>query len=341
MSAKRSGDDFAESRAGRLCAAHLAHELARFSDATLTTELRVELAAICDTLAVTPFAKLLPEAEAVVRLLAALRESPSGGAAGRLGEELLLAAVQELATRPETYGDALSRDAWFHLAEDLAEDELIRTTLIHASVNNPVFAMLIAEVLYNGISDFLNESGRVTQMIPGMASLLKAGQSLLGAGFERTVKEFIQKNADRTIQTSEKFLLRSLKPETVRDAADKIWRDFAARPVSEARAFLPAEKLPRYGEALALFWSELRRQPLFEAVVRATTRRFYALRGEESVLDLLATAGLDRERFIEEGERALQPLFVAARDSGLLEARIRERLETFYRSADAARILDA
>lgn len=342
MSAKPDPqNDFAGTRAGRLCAAHVAHELERFSDAALEIELRTELAAICDALALTPLAALVPEEEAVERLLSALRAAPGGGAAAELGAALVQAAVQELASRSESYGDVLSRDAWFHLAEDLAEDELIRSTLIHASVNNPVFAMLIAEVLYNGISDFLNESGRVTQLIPGMASLLKAGQNLLGAGFEKTVKEFIQKNADRTIQTSEKFLMRSLKPETVRDAADKIWRDLAARPVSEAQAFLPADKAGRYGDALDLSWSHLRAQPVFETVVRAVVRRLYELRGEKNALELLTLLGLGREPFIAEGARSLRPLFVAARESGLLEARLRSRLEAFYRSPAAARLLEA
>lgn len=342
MSARsESQDAFAGTRAGRLCAAHVAHELERFSDAALAGELKSELTAICDALELTPLARLLPETEAVERLLTALRFAPGGGPAAELGGALVQAAVQELSSRRESYGDVLSRDAWIHLTEDLAEDELIRTTLIHASVNNPVFAMLIAEVLYNGISDFLNESGRVTQMIPGMASLLKAGQNLLGAGFEKTVKEFIQKNADRTIQTSEKFLLRSLKPETVRDAADKVWSDIAARPVSEAQAFLPADKAGRYGEALDLFWSHLRAQPAFEAVVRAVVRRLYEVRGERNVLELLSLSGLDRERFIAEGARTLQPLFVAARESGLLEARLRSRLEAFYRSPAATRLLES
>lgn len=336
-----SQDDFSGTRAGRLCAAHAAHELARFSDDRLAGELRAELAAICDALALTPLAQLASEDAAAERLLAALRATPGGGPAGELGAALVQAAVRELGSRSENYGDVLSRDAWFHLTEDLAEDELIRTTLIHASVNNPVFAMLIAEVLYNGISDFLNESGRVTQMIPGMASLLKAGQSLLGAGFEKTVKEFIQKNADRTIQTSEKFLLRSLKPETVRDAADKIWSDLAARPVSEAQSFLPADRAGRYGEALDLFWSHLRAQPVFATVVRAVVKRLYELHGNQNVLELLAVFGLGREQLIDEGERALRPLFVAARNSGLLEARLYSRLEDFYRSPEATRLLES
>lgn len=325
-----------------LLESHIAFEMERLSaPGGLDQALAEESAAAVAWLAATPLRSVAPP-ELALELLERL-SAPEGVPPGaeELGRDLVAAILLELQGRSEKLSAILSHDAFFFVTEDIMEDANIRRALIHAGVTSPIFALLIAEVLFNGISDFLAQGGRLASQIPGVGALIKAGQSFVGDTPEKTLKEFIKKYINQAILRSEEFLNKNLKPETIREAAEQLWIELSERGVREAIDYLPPAKLPGYSRALQQTAEALRQAPLSHRVRQLAVEFIYERLGDRPATESLALLGLDPEKLKLRLCADLRPAMQQMLSDGFLEARLRAQLRPFYESKALLGLLSA
>lgn len=79
----------------------------------------------------------------------------------------------------------------------------LRADLIKRAVNNPFYAEMISNTLYNGIKNFMNSEDGPASKITG-SSLFKIGSGLLGGalsgiedGIDKNVKKFLKSNLQK------------------------------------------------------------------------------------------------------------------------------------------------
>ncbi|MBX7058832.1 MAG: hypothetical protein K1X75_12265 [Leptospirales bacterium] len=326
--------------AAALLEAHVAFELQRLqAPGALQKEMLQELEALLDWLEQTPLQRVLP-AESALRILNRISSTEDvSPLAELLLRELAAAMLQELQKRPEMLNDLLSHEAFFFVADDIMEDAAIRRVLIRSGVNSPIFALLIAELLFNGISEFLAEGGKFAAHIPGFNMLLKAGQNLVGDGPEKGLKEFIKRYINSAIRRSEEFLNKNLKPETIREAAEQLWSELSTHGVREAIDFMPPEKLAGYSRALQAAAHSFHGSEL-AAHLRAFLVQFvYERQGRRPAMECLAMLGLGRDRLCQRWSGELQPALEAMLADGQLEAAVRRRLAPYYQSPEFSETL--
>lgn len=328
----------------RLFEAHVAFELARFQDDRLQQRIETEIGALYDHAAGLSVESFLPREVLRPALLARLTENreppPEIAAFLQTCAEKLLASLQQ---REETGADLLSREAYDLLVQDFSADENMRNAALHGTLNNAVFSLLISEILYTGITEFMTES-RVAKNLPGMQAMLKFGTSLLNQAapgltetMGKSIKEFIRDNAGGIVRSSETVLHKSLTTETIREAADQLWNDIAARRVNETTRFLSGSgKLDRYRQAAVTALEHFRRTDFFREHAGLLIDVFYDRYGKTGVAKLIEDAGLDRQRILEDLREPAGHALRSLRDSGYLESVIRRNLSEFYES-DAAR----
>ena len=334
------------SHADKLLRAHIAHELSLFEEAELKRVLEGELPLLYDWAAERTPEELAPRAEMAAFARRALIEAKPEQASLDFGLEMARTLLGSLRDRKEKGSDVLSREAYDRAAATIGEDEQLRRTGVHLMVNNAVFAMVISETLYHGIEDFMTQS-KLTQTIPGAQSLFKLGQDMLSSAvpalkdnFEKTIKEFIKNNAGNIIKSSEEFLNRSLGPETIKEAADQVWRDAVERPVSELPDLIGEDKLANHRDIAQAFAENFRGTELFAHLIDRVLDFYYERFGDKPLNESLKTAGLTKELLVTEVVPPVLNLARRARESGYLEGVIERRLRSFYESPAAAELLD-
>lgn len=331
--------------ASELFEKHVAFELAAWSGPLAPKQLERLLESLYDYVAQRSLEQVLPEAEALRLAREILLRGNPPKAAEDLGREILLTFLEGLEGRPELVSEIVGREAFLELVEVVIRHEGLRVEVVHALVNNQVFGMLIAEVLYTGIQDFAKDN-KLAQSIPGAQSLLKLGQNFLnqtvpglGEGFERNVKEFIRNNADRMARSSEEFLNRSLKPDVLRDAAAKLWDDNQERSVRELVALLREGSSLGYEKPAAKIAQAFRESSLASGIVDLAVRACYGKLAALSLGEIAGIVGLEREVALSELQRAGTLWLSLAREGGFLENQLRARLSDFYQSAECQAIL--
>ena len=332
-------------RARTLFEAQLQFELAALEHSP-TGLVETELGLLFDWLSKQTLPDLIDSQELFGWLKRRLLEQNPAPETGPIIDAVATAIRAALTTRTETAGDVVSHEAFQLLVKDLSADEALRDTVIDGMVHNAVFSLVISEILYHGIADFMLES-KFTNSIPGAQSLFKLGQNLLNQtapglkdGFEKTIKEFIKNNAGRIIENSEAPLKKSLNPATIQQAADQFWDEFKNTPINTITTYVSAEKLPSYRATGDLFARKLRESPVAADLLKTGIDAAFQALEKQPLAELFRQAGVDRDAFVAELSGPARYVTRRARNDGYATALIQRRLLAFYGSATARALLD-
>ncbi|MCB1168997.1 MAG: hypothetical protein KDK25_01615 [Leptospiraceae bacterium] len=248
--------------------------------------------------------------------------------------------VEILETRPGVFQFSLDRLISGERAREMIQASLklekLRKELIRTAVYNPFFAQFLSDVLYNGIKGFLADGG-LGKDIPVAGNIMRAGQALLGKameGFqgnlEKPIKEFIRKNIDSTMHHTEKMLYSAFEGEEFAETAYEIYQDWASRELGAMLELVSPEEYEAAATLLVDWPQFLAESKEMEGLVRGASGAFFEARQDSDLSSIL------KEHAVESGSaaRALAEFhFRLLRwedKSGLLEKRIRQRMEDFY-----------
>lgn len=307
--------------------------------------IETELGHLYDWLSERPVPEWIDQAELFAWLKRRLLEHTPGPETAQTIDAVAQAVRTTLASRTETAGAVISHEAFELLVNDLSEDATLRDAAVDGMIHNAVFGLIISEILYHGIEDFMSDS-KLTNSIPGAQSLFKLGQNFLNQtapglkdGFEKSIKEFIKNNAGRIIQNSEASMKKSLSPATIRQAAGQFWDEFNGSPIKTMTDFITPEKLPSYREVGDLFTKKLRESPVTADLLKAGLDAFFIALKDRTAADVLGEMGIDRALFLAEGAAPIYNVIIQASQTGYLENLVTRRLLAFYSSNEAATLL--
>lgn len=256
--------------------------------------------------------------------------------------EMARELYQHKAHDKASVNDLVSDHHFNELLEKFSEMTELRKRLIHEAVGNPIYGELVSDLLYNGITRYLNDNP-LTNNLPGAKSMLKFGKSLMertaGSQLEDGVKHYIKENTRAALRESERFLLQRLEPETVRKNGLRIWDRIKDKPVSRFRKHVAEDDVEEFFVIGFEFWKQFRETKYCAALIKAGVDFFFKKYGKTTLADLLNDIGVTRDMIITEALR-YSPRIIAELDKhGFIDLLARSQLESFYQSKELKALL--
>jgi predicted polyphosphate/ATP-dependent NAD kinase len=153
------------------------------------------------------------------------------------------------------------------------------------------------------------------------------------------LSSYAERQARKFARGGERHLPEALDPEWLRQMADEIWDEIAAKPLSVAVEIFTPQDLEDFVVLGYEFWLKFRKTRYFATVSTEVVDRLFVKYGGESVRSVVSDMGITEEMIAEELRSFVPPLLEHARRTGFLEQRIRARFEPFYRSEAVATLL--
>ncbi len=255
--------------------------------------------------------------------------------------------VYELELHDETLLQELVPDPVFEDGLDkLLELKSLRKSLITECVNNPVFSGLISELLANGIGDYIANSTKSAERLPGVKSGLKFSKALaskarptLGASLNDSLRTTVQKNTQTSLKASEQYLHEAFESEEIRQAVLDIWNDNKHHSVASLRDFVGSLDIEELFVIFYEYWLHLRKTPFYTGIINRGVDTFFERFNNETLATLISEIGITHEMMLDDVMRFAPSVIASARKKKLLKPAIRRSLQGFYDSNEAQAIL--
>lgn len=334
-------------QAEKLLQAHIAFELKRWTSSTMSKQLEPFLEGIWSWLEATNLSAMLEAEDAIDTGLRWLDDWYLPDTLTVLIGSIAKRLVQLPVNTQTRIGDVVDDELYAAGVELIVDMDQLRENLIKQATESPLYAMLISNVLYSGIRDYLSSSSGAVQKVPGMGSLLSKGSAALNkrmpgleSAIEDRLRSFIRGNTEKSIRNSQQFLLEALGPEQIRELAQEIWSDGkdTRLSVSDMIADDDIDRLASFGLQV---WHELRQTEYIQELLREGIQGFYEVYGSQSLAELLNHLGLNQDTLNSEIRTLAPDLLKQARATGLLETWLELQLAPFYRSAACSKLLKA
>jgi hypothetical protein len=272
------------------------------------------------------------------------------GAAGRLVDELrvadgvvalaaeAVAAVQRvLLDEHRPVGDLLTQPEYEQLVAVLVGMTDARRELLDVLTTSEAYNKLVAHVLYHGVKSYVLTENVIARKVPGAGALVRLGQRGLASaapGLEGTVdrqlRGFVQANIADTLRESQRFLDSTLDEPLLTTMAGEAWQENAGRSVASLAGLAQPEQVRRLVAVAVGVVGRLGDAGELGPAVATVVEGVLRMRADRSLGDLFDEAGVSEDWVVQAVLAALGPAAEQARTSGLLEARVRNRLEAFY-----------
>lgn len=325
---------------------HVKHELSSLEGAKLRRFLDQELDELFDYASHVTLGRLT-SAEQVMGLIRRVvinMELDPGipELAAEMSTEVLNASIQ----KTTKLNQIITREQATGFLEQGLELKQQRERVISEIMTHPVYQELVANLVYQGVVNFLYEDNMITRGVPGIGSMMKFGKRMankavpgLDETFERRFKAWLSDSLPGLIARSEEFLHKSLTDDELRDSVMAVWVSLEDHTIEELHEGLGDVQLQEFVVLGYEFWLQFRQTPYFEGCVEAVVTHLFELYGDRPILDLLREVGVNRELIMAEIDGFALPIIDVLREEGYLEALIRRRLTPFYASAAARKLL--
>ncbi|MBK8674285.1 MAG: hypothetical protein IPN93_15300 [Bacteroidetes bacterium] len=234
--------------------------------------------------------------------------------------------------------DYLSKKNFDKIVKKVVALKDLRADLIKRAVNNPFYAEMISNTLYNGIKNFMNSEDGPASKITG-SSLFKIGSGLLGGalsgiedGIDKNVKKFLKSNLQKTLSQSESFMKEQLSDENIEKMASDAWDKLEDIEVSQMAKFISPKQATAFLPIIEDIWEELKKDGKVREIAEIAVDHFFEQNGDKKIPEFLQGLNIDREKIKVEASIIALPLIEKLKKEGFLEERIRTRLSKFYNS---------
>ncbi|MCK0164426.1 hypothetical protein [Marinobacter sp. S6332] len=333
--------------ASQLLELHVKHEVASLKGAKLRKFLNQEVSEILDhagTITLNRIASKKQVMETIQRVVVDMElDAGIPELAGEMATEVLNAPVQA----NTVLSDIITREQATGFVEEMLELRQQRERIISEIMAHPVYQELVSNVVYQGIVNYLYEDNLITKSVPGVGSMMKFGKRMankavpgLDETFERRLKAWLSDSLPGLINRSEQFLQRALSDDEVRDTVMAAWVAVEDRTVGELREGLGDVELQAFVVLGYEFWLQFRKTAYFQGCAQAVVAHLFVKYGDRPLTDLLGDLGVTREVIIAEVDAWAIPVIGLLQEEGYIEALVRRRLSTFYKSAAARKILE-
>lgn len=317
--------------------AHVQFELSRWGDDALRASVEEEIASLYAWLAQVKLNEIVDRAHLLAAARRALVDSPLTDGLVAVIEESVKTVYAGLRADEATVGDLLDRRQYDQITETMVGMKSLRREVTRQVVGSSVYAMLVSNVLYNGIKAYVLTENVFARMIPGASSLVKFGQGALNSAapnLEKSVDKqliaFIRANIKDMLNESERYLNRVLDDAMIWQLADELWQSNAKRTTAEMTGLVDAALLVDIVDFGTRVTLHVRATRVFDTLLERLLAGFLADHGEKRVAALLEEMGVAPALAADALYTVALPVVKQARADGYLEARIRNWLEPFY-----------
>lgn len=332
--------------ANALLEQHVKHELAAFKGAKLRRFLATEVDELFHLAGTVTLSRLtsVEQVMGVIQRTVVDLELDAGipEMAAEMATEVLNAPIQSRAR----LHDIITREQATAFLEEILELRQQRERVISEIMAHPVYQELAANLVYQGVVNYLYEDNLITKSVPGVGSMMKFGKRMankavpgLDESFERRFKAWLSDSLPGLIARSEQFLHRALTDDELRDSVMAAWVSLEDRTIEELHEGLGDVQLQEFVVLGYEFWLQFRKTEYFEGCARAVVEHLFTMYGDRPLTELLSAVGVDREVVMAEVDAYALPVMDLLREEGYLEALIRRRLTPFYKSAAAKKLL--
>lgn len=332
--------------ASALLEQHVKHELAALKGAKLSKFIGQEVQELFQYANTTTLNRLssVDQVMGVIHRTVMTMELDAGipELAAEMATEVINAPVQETTK----LSDILSREQATGFLEEALELRQQRERIISGIMAHPVYQELVSSVVYAGLVNYLYEDNLITKSVPGVGSMMKFGKRMankavpgLDETMERRIKAWLSDSLPGLIVRSEQFLHKALTDDELRDSVMAAWVAVEDSTVADLHEGLGDVQLQEFVVLGYDFWLRFRTTPYFEGCARAVVEQLFVKYGDRPVIELLQDVGVTEEVVLTEVTASILPIIDVLREDGYLEALIRRRLSTFYKSAATRKLL--
>ncbi|MDL0430360.1 hypothetical protein QPM17_04450 [Marinobacter sp. TBZ242] len=332
--------------ANALLEQHVKHELSSLKGAKLRRFLATEVDELFDYASTVTLNRLtsVEQVMGVIQRIVIDMDLDAGipEMAAEMATEVLNAQVQS----SSRLRDIITREQATGFLEEALELRQQRERVISEIMAHPVYQELVSNVVYQGVVNYLYEDNLITKSVPGVGSMMKFGKRMankavpgLDETFERRFKTWLSDSLPGLIARSEQFLHRALTDDELRDSVMAVWVSLEDRTIEELHEGLGDVQLQEFVVLGYEFWLQFRKTEYFKGCTRAVVDHLFSMYGDRPIIELLGAVGVDREVVMAEVDAYALPVIDVLREEGYLEALIRRRLEPFYKSAAAKKLL--
>ncbi|MCO5211826.1 MAG: hypothetical protein M9936_19205 [Caldilinea sp.] len=319
--------------------AHVAFELQRWQQASLRATIGEEAGALVAWMETVSLNEIVGSEQVMGFVRRIVIDRPLAPEAVDSIRESVQVALEMLSEDTTPLEALLPRPLYDRLAANVIGMEDLRWEVTHQVVTSSVYTMLISNVLYHGIKDFMLSENAISRKIPGATSLVRFGHNaFVNAApqvekmIDRRLIAFIHDNIQETIRESERFLNTAVDVPMMESVAGELWATNSPKTISALSGGIDPAAADELVEVVIDFWLHFRATPFMLEFVEQVVRNYFLRNGKKSLRTLLDELGVTTESLADEIHTAVAPAITVACASGSLEARIRRRLAAFYDS---------
>lgn len=316
--------------------AHVAYELARLENAVENGFLKQELDLLWASVGKLPLSKVISRKALTTAVERQVTSLPVTDGMVALIAQVAARLVSADINGKTALGDLLMDEDRQVLQKQALALSKLRKDLIHATVNNPLYADTVADLLYHGIRDYVAAGSEFTKKVPGMGSLMNRGGDFIGkrmegleGKIEEKVRGYISSNMHKILERSEAMMQSNLTAGQLAKIGDEVWHAMKPLP-PRIDIYVNDKDVAGFSETGADIWRHFRETDYFKAQLANAIDSIYKHAGKRHLSSWLADIGIETDWLLEELQQLWPAIWPALDKSGYLEQVTRSRLEPFY-----------
>ncbi|PVY79125.1 hypothetical protein C8D92_101331 [Tamilnaduibacter salinus] len=335
-----------KSLADALLEQHVQHEMAALKGSKVRKDLRREVAElyrlggeITLSRAVSP-----EQINGVIRRIVV--DLDLHGGIPELAAEMASKVVSAPVQKETALKDILSREQAAAFVEEFLQMRHQRERLISEVLAHPVYQELVSNLVYHGLVNYLYEDNLISRKVPGVGSAMKFGKKWANKAvpgideqFEKRIKTWLSESLPGLLQRSEEFLQNALSDDELRDTIMAAWNGVEDRTLADLQEGVGDLELNEFVVLGYEFWLRFRETEFFEGCYKAVVDHLFEKYGDQALTEILQEIGVTEEVIATELDTFVEPVLDLLREEGYMEAALRRRLEPFYHSAAAQKVL--
>lgn len=327
--------------AQQLLDAHVAHVLDRLSDKNLPGEIERLVDLVLSHTGKLKLGAVVCKEDVLATAVHYAADMDIAPAIPEMVAEIARELYRHPAHEKATLNDVLADQDFKEITSKYFEMEELRARVLHEAISNPVYAALVSNLLYNGITRYVNDNP-LTNNIPGAKSLLKIGKSMIdktGTNLEAGVKHFIKQNTQTALRDSEDFLLHQMSRDKLEGTLINIWNRIKTQPVSRFRDYVKEDDVEDFFVIGFEFWRRFRKTDYYSDLIGVGVDYFFKKYGKTSLKKLLKELGVTRDMILADAQRFAPRVIAELNKQGIIEEVARAELTRFYDSDAVGKIL--
>ncbi|MBF0353069.1 MAG: hypothetical protein HQM11_18700 [SAR324 cluster bacterium] len=323
----------------KIMEAHVRHLLNQWRGDALEQWLHDEFTIWLDWLWEQPLNKVLSEPQVLDIMKRYVVELDIAGGVMDIAGEMSRTVLTAPVSTETTLEDIFPRHLWEMIIEFAIHLKGNLMAPIEKKVLTSGYSRLVSGLLFHGIKEYLLSDNILMQKVPGLSGFVKKTGARLGKNFlqmetalEVHIRDFVEKNLNRIIQLSEKYLEDALGKEFIMDQGREIFDDVFKEKLSTYYGQISCEDLEDFLVFGYEFWLNFRETHYFYKTYSKIIEFLYYKYGDKPAAVLLEDVSITRDLLLDAVLLLVVPLIQEADRQGFLEQRIRRHLSEFYTS---------